>query len=74
MPWIGWAAYLSANGTTANSAGTIWCNGQASAPCSGEQDFQSDGTHPSAPAGQQKVGALLLNFFNSSPYSKPWFL
>ena len=73
-PWVGWAAYLWANGTTANGNGTIWCNGQASAPCNGEQDFQSDGTHPSAAAGQQKVGTLLLNFFKSSPYATPWFL
>jgi len=73
-PWIGWAAYLWANGTTARSDGLVWCNGQASGPCNGEQDYASDGTHPSAPAGQQKVGSLLLNFFNASPYSTPWFL
>ena len=73
-PWLGWSAYLWAKGTTARSDGLIWCNGQAGTPCNLEQDYQADGTHPSAPAGQQKVGSLLLTFFKQSPYATPWFL
>lgn len=73
-PWIGWAAYLWASGTTARSDGTIWCNAQSGAPCNGEQDYQSDGTHPANPAGTAKVGDLLLNFFKTSPYAASWFL
>jgi hypothetical protein len=71
-PWIGWSAYLWANGTTPRSDGTVWCNGQAGPPCSGAVDFQSDGTHP-ATSGVQKVGAMLLNFFKTSPYTASWF-
>jgi hypothetical protein len=71
-PWIGWSAYLWANGTTPRSDGTVWCNGQAGAPCNGAVDFQSDGTHP-ANSGVQKVGAMLLNFFKTSPYTASWF-
>jgi len=72
-PWIGWAAYLWANGTTARSDGTIWCNGQPGPPCNTEIDFASDGTHPSQP-GQTKVGTMLVNFFKTSPYTSGWFL
>ncbi|HME80919.1 MAG TPA: hypothetical protein VKF82_02470 [Candidatus Eremiobacteraceae bacterium] len=73
-PWLGWAAYLWANGTTARSDGLIWCNGQAGPPCNGEQDYQSDGTHPLNPVGTAKVGDQLLNFFKTSPYTASWFL
>jgi hypothetical protein len=36
-------------------------------------DLGADGTHPS-PKGQQKVAALLLDFFKSDPTAKGWFL
>jgi hypothetical protein len=62
-PWLAWAAYLWADGTTARSDGLVWLL----------QDFQPDGTHPS-PSGQQKVGTMLLNFFKTSPFTKCWFL
>lgn len=35
-------------------------------------DFGSDGIHPS-PAGEQKVGRSLLDFFSTSPYTQAWF-
>jgi len=71
-PWIAWSAYIWANGDVANSEGLLWCDGQSPAPCSGEVDFQSDGTHPNA-KGQEKVANLLLTFFLNSPYTKGWF-
>lgn len=61
-PWIGWGAYLWADGLNARSDGLQWL-------CS---DLETDGTHPSQ-AGEMKVGALLLDFFLSSPYAQPWF-
>ncbi len=36
-------------------------------------DFEGDGTHPSQ-SGEQKVGAMLLNFFKSEPTARDWFL
>lgn len=62
-PWIAWGPYLWADGLNARSDGLIW----------ERADLQSDGTHPS-PAGQQKVGAMLLNFLKNEPTAKPWFL
>ncbi len=58
-PWIGWGPYLWADGMNPRSDGLTW------APA----ELASDGTHPSQP-GQQKVGAMLLDFFKQ----KPWFL
>jgi hypothetical protein len=38
-----------------------------------EADYAADGTHES-PAGQAKVGRMLLDFFGSDSTTKPWFL
>ena len=61
-PWIGWGAYLWANGT-AGSGPLSWLRA----------DFESDGTHPST-SGERKAGQELLRFFKSSPYASCWFL
>lgn len=62
-PWIAWGPYLWANGTTARSDGLVWLPG----------DFSADGTHPAA-SGRQKVGAMLLAFFEQAPEAQCWFL
>jgi hypothetical protein len=72
VPWVSWSAYIWANGPNPRSDGLVWCNGQSQAPCSGEVDFQTDGTHPNG-TGQQKVATMLMNYFLNSPYSLPWF-
>ena len=61
-PWLSWGPYLWADGLTPRSDGLTW-------QCS---DFEGDGVHPS-PAGEQKVAALLRNFFHSDPTAIPWF-
>jgi hypothetical protein len=66
-PWLSWGPYLWADGLTKRhdglNDGLVWeCD-----------DFQEDGTHPSA-KGRQKVANLLLNFFKTDPTARPWFL
>jgi hypothetical protein len=61
-PWIGWGPYLWTDGTKGRADGLTWT-------CA---DVREDGTHPS-PAGAQKVAAMLLRFFETSPTSRPWF-
>jgi hypothetical protein len=62
-PWLAWGPYLWADGENPRSDGLIWVR----------DDFVADGTHPS-PLGEQKVGAMLLEFFKTSAETRCWFL
>ena len=63
-PWLAWGPYLWANdGIPRAGDGLTW---QLS-------DLAADGTHPSQ-SGQEKVGALLLQFFKNEVTTRPWFL
>jgi hypothetical protein len=63
-PWLSWGPYLWANGPRPNADGYSYK----------ETDFSpADGTHES-PAGQDKIGKRLLDFFKSDPTTRPWFV
>ena len=65
-PWMAWGPYLWANGIEPRLLdGLTW-------DVYPVDDFEADGTHPSQPAGRQKVAAQLVSFFLTSPYT-PWF-
>jgi len=61
-PWLSWGPYLWADGLSPRSDGLTWL-------C---QDFQSDGTHPSA-SGRDAVADSLLAFFQRDPTTVPWY-
>jgi hypothetical protein len=63
-PWLSWGPYYWANGLTPRSDGLVWT-------C---QDFIATGTHPSDPAGRQKVADALFTFFVTDSTITPWFL
>lgn len=61
-PWMAWGPYLWADGLTPRSDGLTWACGE----------FAEDGTHPAA-GGRQKVGQLLLTFFQRDPTAREWY-
>jgi hypothetical protein len=61
--WVSWGPYLWADGAEPRFDGLAWL----------PEDFQSDGTHPSA-TGSSKVSEILLNFFSSDQVASQWFL
>jgi hypothetical protein len=62
-PWIAWGPYLWADGLSPRSDGLTWA-------CS---ELADDGTHPST-SGRQKVGRMLLDFLESDPTAREWFV
>jgi len=59
-----WGPYLWGDGVTPRKAdGLVWKR----------EDLAGDGTHPSG-SGQKKVADMLLDFFKTNPYAKPWFV
>ena len=63
-PWLSWAAYLWTNGSKPRSDGVFFVY----------EDFRDNDHMHESPAGQQKVGHLLLQFFKTDPTTKPWFV
>ncbi|HEV2397020.1 MAG TPA: choice-of-anchor D domain-containing protein [Candidatus Sulfotelmatobacter sp.] len=63
-PWIAWGPYYWANGMIPRSDGLVWT-------C---QDLDTDGTHPSNPAGRIKISTQLLNFLKTDDTASKWFL
>jgi len=63
-PWIAWGPYYWANGMIPRSDGLVWT-------C---QDLDTDGTHPSNPAGRIKISTQLLNFLKTDDTASLWFL
>lgn len=62
-PWLSWGPYLWSDGLRPRSDGLIWeCD-----------DFQDDGTHPSA-KGAMKVATALLAFFKQDTVTSRWFV
>ena len=62
-PWLSWGPYLWANGTTKRADGFYY----------EQSDFGKDGTHHS-PAGSDKIGRQMLQFFQSDSTTKSWFV
>jgi Cu/Ag efflux protein CusF len=62
-PWLSWGPYLWTNGVHKRADGLTYV----------EEDFSSDGTHPSG-SGQRKVARQLLQFFKTDTTAKGWFL
>jgi hypothetical protein len=62
-PWLSWGPYLWANGTTPRRDGFRF----------ELDDFREDDRMHESPAGQRKVGGLLLHFFKTDPTAAGWF-
>jgi hypothetical protein len=63
-PWLSWGPYLWSNGPIPRSDGVGF----------ELEDFRVDDRMHESPAGQRKVGKLLLEFFKTDPTTKEWFL
>jgi hypothetical protein len=62
-PWLAWGPYYWADGRTPRSDGLVWV----------PDDLKGDGTHL-ARQGIEKITALLLDFFRTSPHVRCWYL
>ncbi len=63
-PWLSWGPYLWANGSKKRADGFSYEPGDFTA---------NDGTHLTA-SGMEKVGRLMLQFFQNDSTSRTWFL
>ncbi len=63
-PWLSWSAYLWANGTAPRADGVRFSI----------DDFRENDRMHESPAGQLKVGGLLLQFFKTDATTRPWFV
>ena len=63
-PWLSWGPYLWANGSKKRADGFSYEPGDFTA---------NDGTHLMA-SGMEKVGRLMLQFFQTDSTARPWFL
>ncbi len=63
-PWLAWGPYMWADGLTPRSDGLTWT-------C--PEDFNADGTHPSA-QGAAKNAGFLINFLHTDSTAQSWYL
>jgi len=65
-PWLAWGPYLWTDGLKGRTMDSlVWLK---------DDVVEADRTHPSDPAGREKVAAMLLAFFKTDPTAKVWFL
>ncbi len=62
-PYLSWGPYFWIDGANPRSDGRVWL----------PEDLAEDCTHPS-PSGNQKVAAMLLEFFTTDSTATVWFL
>lgn len=62
-PWLSWGPYLWANGSKKRADGFSY----------EQADFAADGTHHSA-AGSDKIGRLMVHFFQTDTTTRTWFV
>ena len=62
-PWLSWGPYLWANGAKKRADGFSY----------DVSDFSGDGTHHSG-AGSEKIGRLMLQFFQNDKTTHTWFM
>jgi hypothetical protein len=63
-PWLSWAAYLWTNGKTPRGDGMFFVL----------DDYQEKDRMHESPAGQRKVGRMLVDFFKGDATTKGWFV
>jgi hypothetical protein len=64
-PWLSWSAYLWTNGSEPRDADGVFFS---------YDDFRENDRMHESPAGQIKVGKLLLQFFKTDTTTRPWFV
>jgi hypothetical protein len=62
-PWLSWGPYLWDNGVIQRADGYH----------PEKSDFAADGTHHAGP-GTDKMGRLLLHFFQTDSTTRSWFV